>query len=112
MWFFIKMMIVLFAFVWLRGTLPPLRYEQFMKLGWKVLIPIGLVWLLLVATFRSYLITNTGDGRAIIRWTGLLVVAACLVIFAWPVGRRPPEPAPHEEPYGPFAGGYPVPPLP
>jgi len=112
LWFFIKLMIVLFVFVWLRGTLPRLRYDQFMKLGWKVLIPTGLVWLLLVATFRHYLINNTGDRRGVILWTGLIVVAACLVIFAWPVGQRPTEPAPHEEPYDPFAGGYPVPPLP
>src|SRR3954453_2174491 len=48
LWFFIKLMLVLFAFVWLRGTLPRLRYDQFMKLGWKLLIPAGLVWLLLV----------------------------------------------------------------
>ena len=45
--------IFLFIFIWLRGTLPRLRYDQFMKLGWKVLIPISLVWIVLVATVRA-----------------------------------------------------------
>ena len=42
-------MIVLFVFVWLRGTLPRLRYDQLMGLGWKVLVPVGLANLALTA---------------------------------------------------------------
>ena len=42
----------IFVFVWLRGTLPRLRYDQFMHFGWKVLIPINLVWILAVTTIR------------------------------------------------------------
>ena len=53
-WFIIKLLLFLFLFVWLRGTLPRLRYDQFMSLGWKVLIPVGLVWVLAVSTFRAY----------------------------------------------------------
>jgi NADH-quinone oxidoreductase subunit H len=44
--------LLIFVFVWLRGTLPRLRYDQFMHLGWKILLPINLVWILVVATIR------------------------------------------------------------
>ncbi|SBW28678.1 NADH-quinone oxidoreductase subunit NuoH [Protofrankia symbiont of Coriaria ruscifolia] len=53
-WFVLKLLVFLFVFIWLRGTLPRLRYDQFMAFGWKVLIPVGLVWLLAVATFKVY----------------------------------------------------------
>ena len=43
LWFLGKMLVFIFFFIWLRGTLPRLRYDQFMKLGWKVLIPVSLV---------------------------------------------------------------------
>jgi NADH-quinone oxidoreductase subunit H len=49
-WFLLKVVVFLFGFIWLRGTLPRLRYDQFMKLGWKVLVPFSLVWVLVVAT--------------------------------------------------------------
>ena len=51
-WFFAKVNIFFFIFMWLRGSLPRLRYDQFMKFGWKVLIPVSLVWILIVASLR------------------------------------------------------------
>jgi NADH-quinone oxidoreductase subunit H len=49
LWFLGKLIAFVFFFIWLRGTLPRLRYDQFMKLGWKVLIPASLVWIVGVA---------------------------------------------------------------
>jgi NADH-quinone oxidoreductase subunit H len=61
LWFAGKLFVLLFGFIWLRGTLPRLRYDQFMRLGWKVLIPLSLIWILVVASFRE--LTNEGRSR-------------------------------------------------
>jgi NADH-quinone oxidoreductase subunit H len=61
LWFLGKVFFLLFCFIWLRATLPRLRYDQFMALGWKVLIPASLVWLMIVAAFRQ--LTNEGRTR-------------------------------------------------
>ena len=53
LWFFLKVVVALFVFIWLRGTLPRLRYDQFMRFGWKVLVPTALLWILVVATIRT-----------------------------------------------------------
>jgi NADH-quinone oxidoreductase subunit H len=44
-WLFIKIAFFLFVFLWVRATFPRYRYDQIMRLGWKVLIPITLVWI-------------------------------------------------------------------
>ena len=53
LWFVVKVWGFLFVFMWLRATLPRLRYDQFMALGWKLLIPVSLVWILIVACLRQ-----------------------------------------------------------
>jgi NADH-quinone oxidoreductase subunit H len=45
-----KVAVLLFVFIWLRGTLPRFRYDQLMHFGWKVLIPVAAVWILVTAT--------------------------------------------------------------
>jgi NADH-quinone oxidoreductase subunit H len=53
-WFLIKVLVCLFVFVWVRATLPRLRYDQLMALGWKVFLPISLVYLVAVAGVMEY----------------------------------------------------------
>jgi NADH-quinone oxidoreductase subunit H len=50
-WFLIKILVCLFVFIWVRATLPRYRYDQLMYLGWKVFLPISLIWLVLTAGF-------------------------------------------------------------
>lgn len=70
-WFLLKLTAFLFLFVWIRGTVPRVRYDQLMDLGWKVLIPLSLGWLLLLATFWV-----ARDQH----WNGLLTVVIGAVV--------------------------------
>jgi len=108
-WFLAKVLTLLFGFVWLRGTLPRLRYDQFMALGWKVLIPVSLVWILAVAGLRLAS-SEVGQTELIVVVAG---VAVGLVLLSFlPLGRRggPATTAPDDR--VPVAPGYPVPPMP
>ena len=73
-WYLLKVLLFFFLFIWLRGTLPRLRYDQFMKFGWKVLIPVNVAWILVVATLR--LMSKQGAPQYLIGgFTGLVVIA-------------------------------------
>jgi len=78
-WFLIKLGIILFCFIWLRGTLPRIRYDQLMRFGWKVLIPVSLVWILVIATIRVW--RTHGGSPAVYTVAGLLLVALLALLF-------------------------------
>jgi NADH-quinone oxidoreductase subunit H len=106
-WFTVKILLLLFVFVWLRGTLPRLRYDQFMRLGWKVLLPVNLVWILALAGLK---VAQTSQVHAR-NWLwfagGFLAVVALFAVF-WPSREKPqPEPATDEV----TEQRFPVPPL-
>ncbi|HEY8922779.1 MAG TPA: NADH-quinone oxidoreductase subunit NuoH [Polyangia bacterium] len=102
LWFFAKMFILLFGFIWLRGTLPRLRYDQFMRLGWKVLVPLNLVWIIMV-TFAKVIV-----------WKPVTIVIAAVAIFIV-VGLffyvRAASREEESETVPVTGGGFPVPPL-
>ncbi len=87
-WFLIKVLCFIFFYIWLRGTLPRLRYDQFMSFGWKVLIPSAVVWIMIVATFRTIFDTVAPHNRT--NWfigAGIVIFLGFLIVFIDPGGR-------------------------
>ncbi|WP_018654731.1 NADH-quinone oxidoreductase subunit NuoH [Actinomadura flavalba] len=114
LWFTGKLLAFIFFFIWLRASLPRVRYDQLMKLGWKVLIPFSLGWILLVATIRA--LRNEGYEMQDIVIVSVIAATVILVgTVAWELlrggsdddeddGASAAKPVPAE-------GGFPVPPL-
>ena len=91
-WFFTKVITFFFVFVWLRGTLPRLRYDQFMQFGWKVLIPVSILWILVVATLR--VLSLQGAPRSVvIAFASTVVVLIMAVNIGFENSKRKKEAA-------------------
>jgi len=106
LWFLGKVVLIIFAVYWLRGTLPRLRYDQFMALGWKVLIPTSLVWIMIVAAFRQ--LNNQGHTRLqTLAYVGIPL--AVVILVASFVTENKAVIAEEEEELEPPHGAYPVP---
>jgi NADH-quinone oxidoreductase subunit H len=107
-WFFAKVNFFFFIFMWLRGSLPRLRYDQFMKFGWKVLIPVSLIWILIVASLR--VLQQEGASRAAILAFAVGVVIIVMAVSSL-VERNKEKVRSVELPEG-EAPNFPVPSLP
>ncbi len=112
LWFIGKIYLFIFLFIWLRGSLPRLRYDQFMAFGWKRLIPISLGWIVAVATIRAITLEENVDRTYLLIGIG---VVAVLLLGLFLIGgedeEQPPALHDDEEEFDAFAGGYPVPPM-
>jgi NADH-quinone oxidoreductase subunit H len=109
LWFVGKMMCFIFFYIWLRGTLPRLRYDQFMKLGWKILIPVSLGWIVLVATVRAVGREVNFQRNWLLLAAGVVALIAVITMFL-PQKKTDPEPETDDAEFDAFAGGFPVPP--
>ena len=111
LWFTIKMWVIVFGFFWLRGALPRLRYDQFMNLGWKVLIEAAFAWVIFLGVVRGLITYEVLSQQQV--YILVLAVGLPLVVVVWYLGGKvvaDDEPAQGE--LDPFSDGFPVPPLP
>ena len=111
LWFLIKTQLVIFFFVWTRAAVPRFRYDTFMDLGWKVLIPVSLAWILMVAVLKTG--QNQGWFANWIFWAVMVAVVLAILAGVMFLGKAEED---NDELNGTefdaFAGGYPVPPMP
>jgi NADH-quinone oxidoreductase subunit H len=121
LWLIAKIWFLMFVFVWIRGSVLRFRYEQFMRFGWKVLIPVGLGWIVLWSA-GMVLLPHFHYSTSRFTW----LAPAIALILAWLVfssvieyRREKREKAAEalreelgDQDFDAFAGGYPVPPMP
>jgi NADH-quinone oxidoreductase subunit H len=88
LWFVLKVTLLIYVLVLIRGTLPRVRYDRLMAFGWKLLIPFGLVWILVtgaIVVLPDQLELARGD---LLRWAAIAIGVVLILSFV-PIGRRP-----------------------
>ena len=115
LWFFGKVAAFIFVFIWLRGTLPRLRYDQFMKFGWKFLLPVSIGWIVIVATARALRNEFNWDFAQMLQSLtvpfALIFVGLLVYEFFFAKKKKAIKPTVSDENFDAFAGGHPVPPM-
>jgi NADH-quinone oxidoreductase subunit H len=110
LWFMGKVLFFIFIFIWLRGTLPRMRYDQFMAFGWTRLIPFSLLWIVAVAAIRTASLEGGIDRTYLLIGLGIAVVLF-LGVFFFGDATSEDEFEDEDTPQG-YDGGFPVPPMP
>ncbi len=119
LWWLLKVQIFIFIFIWLRGTLPRMRYDQFMRFGWKVLIPVSIGWIMVVSVARLLREDVSFSTTEILIAGAVLIVL--LLLASWIVQSRQDrrqraqdeaDEAAAAAPFDPLESGFPVPPMP
>jgi NADH-quinone oxidoreductase subunit H len=112
LWFMGKVMFFIFIFIWLRGSLPRLRYDQFMHFGWKRLIPFSLLWTVAVAAIRTIDLQGGFDRQWLYVAIALCLALIVVLFFLEEKQESDADAAEEKAVFDAFAGGYPVPPMP
>ncbi|HET9672452.1 MAG TPA: NADH-quinone oxidoreductase subunit NuoH [Actinomycetota bacterium] len=88
LWFLLKVTLVIYVLVLVRGTLPRVRYDRLMAFGWKVLIPFGLVWVLATGAIVVLPDHLALDRGRLLTWAAIAIGVILLLSFV-PIGRKP-----------------------
>lgn len=83
LWFLFKLLGIVYLYVWIRATLPRIRYDRLMAFGWKFLIPFGLVWVL--ATGAIVILPDLYGRRAIVLGTAVVLGVVLVASLIWPL---------------------------
>jgi NADH-quinone oxidoreductase subunit H len=97
-WFVLKVSAVVFVYIWVRATLPRFRYDRLMSFGWKVLIPLGLLWVL--ATGAIIVLPDVYGRDRFFRWAAVGAGIVLLLTLVAPLFSRKPREAPTPSPGG------------
>jgi NADH-quinone oxidoreductase subunit H len=91
LWFVLKVVAMIFVYVWIRATVPRFRYDRLMNFGWKWLIPFGLIWILF--TGAAVVLPDVYGRGQFLKWAAIVVGAGLLLALVWPSRKRSEVPA-------------------